>query len=1162
MADVADLRFDVSAETKAATAALGSFAQDVQKKLVNAVRALPDIEITADSTDAQKDMKKLRDELAELANKKVGVDISAEDALAEMQRLQTELRTLGSSTTEVGVRADVDQASRALGDVEAEIQRLQGTDAEVEVTADTSQAENQMSDFADKAKVGAAAIGAAAGGLLAAGLANSMEFGAAQARLEAQLGGTAEYSERIGGLAGQLYAGAYGENLAEVGDAIRMVIQQIDGMGTASDEELTTVTAQVMSLAQAFDQDLGGTVNAVGQMLKTGLADNAEHALDILTVGFQQGNDKAGDLLDTFIEYGTQFRKVGIEGEAAMGLLSQGLQGGARDADLVADAIKEFSIRSVDGSKEAAKSFQALGIDAEEMQYIFAKGGPEAAAALDQVFDALRETEGASNAAEIAFGLFGTQSEDLGAALYDLDPSAAAAKLGDVADAAGRLDATIGGSAEAKVTAMQRAFDQWTASLIETEGPLGEVGTMVAAFGPMAVTAAAAVAPLVLALKMGGVVAALSGVSGAAAGTGAAAGAAATGGGAKLLSVLGKVGGLAGVVGAAFLIDEATNQGLSDLLNHIAGLPDAAQRARDGIGPDFWSQTFQSPAAKPGDMNDIRNIGETVETLRQDFRTEVLGIKLPALNVDTDLNPAGAQRAFEMLLVDVNNATATVNINGNDTGAGFALRRILDEIAAGAETIMINGEPMPALDALNMVKAMINAEAGELSINGNFGPAGDMMAAFMGEVAAIRGAVTIGADYQEATEQLTTVQSHINQTMGTITINGNQMPADQALGAVLAAIDSGAATVDINGNEVPAGLALNNLIGLIDQGAGTVMINGNEVPAGQVLAALIQTISSSQGTAIINGEPTPGYSALSTFLSAGNRSVTTPQVNAATANAYNQMNSFIASFQGRTIDLRVSTAGRLAAGAVVPAAATFYAGGGVDRPMKKMPVGVPAVAQPGMLRVFGDRSDVNESYIPWKKGDARAVALLGVTADALGFDISPRGSAWYAGGGVALSDPSAQAAAREIANRIQSGGQVYEDWSWKGASANVARWNDTLLSAWESAGGGNALAWLAGVAAGPSAAAPAAAAPARVAQAVTASPLAKAQAGSAAAVAVADAKVATELGALRREMAAANYGPAQLAELRGIRVDLVNSGRPSALSTASAAGARADGGAW
>lgn len=352
-------------------------------------------------------------------------------------------------------------------------------------------------------RAAAAAAGAAGGAALGAGFAtaaaSAMDIADAQAKLDVQLGGTGPMSEKAGQVAGALYSSAYGESFGEVGEVVRMVMQQVEGMSTASAEDLQAVSGQVMSLAGAFDQDLGATVNAVGQMIKTGLADNATEALDILTVGFQNGVDKAGDLLDTFNEYGTQFRKVGLDGQQAMTLLQQGLDGGARDADIAADAIKEFSIRSVDGSKEAAESFAALGLNAEEMIGIFSRGGPEAAAAFDTVLDRLRNTEGQTDAATIAFGLFGTQSEDLGRALYNMDLTGTAAEMGDVAGAAGRLDATLGDTATAKVEALRRGYEMWSASLVATEGPLGMVAAGAAAFGPAAISMAGSLAMVAMA---------------------------------------------------------------------------------------------------------------------------------------------------------------------------------------------------------------------------------------------------------------------------------------------------------------------------------------------------------------------------------------------------------------------------------------------------------------------------------------------------------------------------------------------------------------------------------------------------------------------------------------------------------------------------------------
>lgn len=302
----------------------------------------------------------------------------------------------------------------------------------------------------------AAGIGAAAGVALAGAAAGAMDLQDANVKLQAQLGLNNEEFGRIGRAAGEIYAGNYGESMEDVNEAVRGVVQNIGGMATASDADLQSVTKNVLSVAGAFDQDLGGVTAAVGQMMKTGLASNAQEALDIITAGFQGGANKADDLLDTMNEYGTQFRKMGIDGKTATGLLQQGLQGGARDADLVADAIKEFSIRATDGSTTSAAAFQQLGLDAEKMTAQIAGGGKGASDGLDLVLDKLRGIEDPVKRNAAAVGLFGTQAEDLGQALFSLDPSKAVDTLGKVDGAAQQVNDTLGKTASSNLESFKR----------------------------------------------------------------------------------------------------------------------------------------------------------------------------------------------------------------------------------------------------------------------------------------------------------------------------------------------------------------------------------------------------------------------------------------------------------------------------------------------------------------------------------------------------------------------------------------------------------------------------------------------------------------------------------------------------------------------------------
>jgi hypothetical protein len=138
--------------------------------------------------------------------------------------------------------------------------------------------------------------------------------------------------------------------------------------------------------------------------------------------------------------------------------MNQGLQAGARDADTVADSLKEFAIRAKDGSKSTVEGFTAIGLNADKMQQIFTKGGPGAAAGLDQVLDRLRAMEDPVKRDAAAVALFGTKSEDMQAALLALDPTTAVQGLGDLAGAADRAGKTLNDNAKTRLTSFVRTL--------------------------------------------------------------------------------------------------------------------------------------------------------------------------------------------------------------------------------------------------------------------------------------------------------------------------------------------------------------------------------------------------------------------------------------------------------------------------------------------------------------------------------------------------------------------------------------------------------------------------------------------------------------------------------------------------------------------------------
>ncbi|AWW40791.1 hypothetical protein DN051_32350 [Streptomyces cadmiisoli] len=305
-----------------------------------------------------------------------------------------------------------------------------------------------------------AGIAAAAGALFVGALTEAMEQERIVDKLQAQLGTTEEAAKEAGESAGHLYANAVSDTFEEAANAIKSTMQSGILPPDASQEQLEEIATKAQDVAKVFDQDLGGVTNAVAQLMRTGLAKDADEAFDVITRGFQTGANKADDFLDTINEYSTQFRNMGIDAKTATGILSQGLQAGARDADVVADTIKEFSIGAVAGADSIRAGYDRLGIDADKMFKAFGKGGKESAKAFDDTLDALRNVEDPVKRNSIAIDLFGTKAEDMGEALYALDPSKAVGTLGTVGGAAKTMGDTIRDNATTRVNQFKRKLEE------------------------------------------------------------------------------------------------------------------------------------------------------------------------------------------------------------------------------------------------------------------------------------------------------------------------------------------------------------------------------------------------------------------------------------------------------------------------------------------------------------------------------------------------------------------------------------------------------------------------------------------------------------------------------------------------------------------------------
>ncbi|MEU8264911.1 phage tail tape measure protein [Micromonospora sp. NPDC048999] len=310
-------------------------------------------------------------------------------------------------------------------------------------------------------KKGAAIAGAAIAAALIVGIGDTLEQSKLQGVLAAQLGAGPELAGDLGKLSGQVYAAGFGEDMPAVTSAIRSAAQQgLIDMGNAADAASQSTVKSLLTVATVVEEETDRVSAAVTTMLQTGLAGSAEEAMDLLVKATQIGVNKAGDLMDTFEEYSTLFRSLGLDGQHAIGLLSQGLQAGARNADQVADGLKELGIRAIDGSEAAREAYKLLGLDADRMTAKIAQGGPAAAEGMNQILDGLRAMKDPVDQNTAGVGLLGTKWEDMRDAVLALDLNTAAAQMDGFTGATKAAGDTIQETAGQKLDRFKRAAKQ------------------------------------------------------------------------------------------------------------------------------------------------------------------------------------------------------------------------------------------------------------------------------------------------------------------------------------------------------------------------------------------------------------------------------------------------------------------------------------------------------------------------------------------------------------------------------------------------------------------------------------------------------------------------------------------------------------------------------
>ncbi|MFD1832401.1 hypothetical protein ACFSJS_22535 [Streptomyces desertarenae] len=316
---------DATRQGSSVGAAVG---RGMQNTLRDALSGLPEIELDANSSQLDRDLARVRGDLQSLADQRIGVDISIEEALRRMAELEPHLDRLTHEHPNVTVRATVTGALADLQALRQAAQQADDTDVEIDVEVDTEPADRlgatlgRLAGMAGPlrgvaASIGTlgAALGAAvpvAAGLAAAvaqiapaaGVAVSAQLALRQATAAVQLGMTGvedavtaaldpdraeEFEEALKKLAPE--ARAFATAVRELAPQFRELQQAVQNtLFTGLAEEMERTATAVMPILKAELTDTAGALNAMA----SGVASAARGLAKDGTLGQAMGSASAG----------------------------------------------------------------------------------------------------------------------------------------------------------------------------------------------------------------------------------------------------------------------------------------------------------------------------------------------------------------------------------------------------------------------------------------------------------------------------------------------------------------------------------------------------------------------------------------------------------------------------------------------------------------------------------------------------------------------------------------------------------------------------------------------------------------------------------------------------------------------------------------------------
>ncbi|GAA1749386.1 hypothetical protein [Nonomuraea bangladeshensis] len=286
----------------------GAFARGFKSSIESAVKSLPSVKITADSSEAQVKIAAIRSSIQSLSSKTVGIDIDTDQAEGELRAIIESLREIDGDTVSADVRADVATALAKLQAVQRSLDDVNGRTVTAKVDVDTSRAGSGLMQGIAKAVT--AGVGEIKGALSTT---FEMAATAAKPALIGALGGVlASVGPALGTVLGGGIVMGLGAGLAGLAAMAHLYIEDIDKeWDEAEKERAAKFNASAEAMAKTwreFKRDMIEGIREVSQpitstfgTIRSSLKDLGAELKPTLKAAFVDIADGANSFLKGFI---------------------------------------------------------------------------------------------------------------------------------------------------------------------------------------------------------------------------------------------------------------------------------------------------------------------------------------------------------------------------------------------------------------------------------------------------------------------------------------------------------------------------------------------------------------------------------------------------------------------------------------------------------------------------------------------------------------------------------------------------------------------------------------------------------------------------------------------------------------------------------------------